>query len=267
MERSLRETRTEVDFIAALYKHNYPSQSESILDLRQSKATESAFRKYAPESAILHLATHGFFSAPEHMSALSPEMTTKHGKDRDAMFGNEREVVRGFSPGQLSGIVFAGANTPQQAMDPLRDREQPDDGILTADEIAFQRLEGVRLVVLSACETGLGEVAGGEGLLGIQRGFQVAGARTTIATLWKVDDRATRKMMEKFYTNLLVNKRSTLDSLRETQLWALNNQKEVFSGDTQRGIVRDNTPSSDSKIPSRLPPQYWAPFVLSGDWR
>ena len=264
---SLRETRTEVDFIAALYKHSYPSQSESILDLRQSEATESAFRKYAPECAVLHLATHGFFSAPEHKSALSPETTAERGKDRDAMFGNEREVVRGFSPGQLSGIVFAGANIPQQAMDPLRDREQPDDGIMTADEIAFQRLEGVRLVVLSACETGLGEVAGGEGLLGIQRGFQVAGARRTIATLWKVDDRATRKMMEKFYTNLLVNKLSTLDSLRETQLWALNNPKEVFSGDTQRGIFRDKTPSSDSKTPSRLPPQYWAPFVLSGDWR
>ena len=74
-------------------------------------------------------------------------------------------------------------------------------------------LENVDLVVLSACETGLGEVAGGEGLLGVQRAFQVSGARTTIASLWQVDDSATRILMERFYRNRWQEKMTKLDAL------------------------------------------------------
>ena len=165
------------------------------------------------------------------------------------MFGQEREVLRGHNPGQLSGIVFAGANRKPDAIDPLSNQDQPDDGIMTADEIAFLRLEGVRLAVLSACETGLGEVAGGEGLLGIQRGFQIAGARSIVASLWKVNDAATRRLMQEFYTNYLDKEMGMLDALRETQLWALKNPGEV-----PRGMIRE----SESETLTRLPPQYWA---------
>ncbi len=101
---------------------------------------------------------------------------------------------------------------------------------MTADEIAYLRLEGVRLAVLSACETGLGEVAGGEGLIGIQRAFQIAGARSTIASLWKVNDAATRRLMQEFYTNYLDKEMSVLDSLREAQLWAMKNPHEFLRG-------------------------------------
>src|SRR4029079_7751533 len=100
--------------------------------------------------------------------------------------------------GLLSGIVLAGANRPPEA--------GKDDGILTALEVAELDLRGTELVVLSACETGLGRVVGGEGLLGLQRAFQVAGARSVIASLWAVDDQATRNLMERFYQNLWVER-------------------------------------------------------------
>jgi CHAT domain-containing protein len=134
----------------------------------------------------------------------------------------------------------------------------PDDGILTAEEIGFLPLGGAQLVVLSACESGLGESAGGEGLLGIQRAFQVAGARTTIATLWKVNDEATRRIMEEFYRNYLEREMSPLEALRAAQLWALNNPQLVARG--------ADSPA-DAAMTSRLPPQFWAAFTLSGDWR
>ena len=114
------------------------------------------------------------------------------------------------------------------------------------------------LVVLSACETGLGEVAGGEGLIGIQRAFQVAGARTTIASLWNVDDEATRRLMETFYRNYWKKDLSKLDALRTAQLWLLNHPEVV------RGANRLDQESRGSK---RLSPRHWAAFILSGDWR
>ena len=134
----------------------------------------------------------------------------------------------------MSGLVFAGANQ----------LEQPDrhDGILTAAEIAFLPVEGVELVTLSACETGLGVSAAGEGLLGVQRAFQVSGARSTVATLWKVDDLATRRLMERFYDNLWDKKMSRLQALRGAQLWMLKSTEYAL-------------------------PVYWAAFQLSGDWR
>lgn len=114
-------------------------------------------------------------------------------------------------PGLLSGLVFAGVNR-------LKASGTDDDGIMTAEEISFLPLENTDLVVLSACETGLGKVAAGEGLLGIQGAFQVSGARSTIAALWKVDDRYTEAIMARFYGNYLEKKMSKLDSLREAQL-------------------------------------------------
>ena len=124
--------------------------------------------------------------------------------------------VSGLHPGLLSGLALAGANragTPAVADDP-----DADDGILTAEEIGSMNLEGVNLVMLSACETGLGKAAGGEGLLGLQRAFQSAGARTVVASLWKVDDDATRALMVEFYRNRWERRLSKLESLRQAQL-------------------------------------------------
>src|SRR5580698_602825 len=119
--------------------------------------------------------------------------------------------VTGYHPGLLSGIALAGANR----------RPTPigqDDGILTALEVAELDLSNVELAVLSACETGLGQVAGGEGLLGLQRAFQVAGAHSVVASLWKVDDERTRALMTGFYENLWRKNQSPAQALREAQL-------------------------------------------------
>ena len=126
-------------------------------------------------------------------------------------------------PALLSGIAFAGASRtgqPPAAVVRAAGREM-DDGILTALEVSELDLRNVELAVLSACETGLGRVAGGEGVLGLQRAFQTAGARASITSLWKVDDTATQILMTEFYTNLWQKKLGKLESLRQAQLTML----------------------------------------------
>jgi CHAT domain-containing protein len=211
--------------------------------LRGPGATEAAFREWAPRHQILHMATHGFFAPPQVKSALGP---APHAAESKAFGLFEKESISGFNPGLLSGIVLAGANKPLAV--------GREDGILTALEVSELDLGKVQLVVLSACETGLGQVAGGEGILGLQRSFQVAGAKTVVASLWGVDDDATRKLMERFYDNLWQKKLSKLEALRQAQL-------SMLRGELVRGVEVERTPDN------RLPPFYWAAFVLSGDWR
>ena len=107
------------------------------------------------------------FADPSKKSALSEAPAEDHGL---SMLVSREPVVRGFNPDLLSGLAFAGANRSPEA--------ERDDGILTAEEIVTLSLSGVDLVMLSACETGLGETAGVEGLLGVQRAFQVSGVGT-----------------------------------------------------------------------------------------
>ena len=114
------------------------------------------------------------------------------------------------------------------------------------------------MVVLSACETGLGEVAGGEGILGLQRAFHVAGARSAVASLWNQSDESIRVLMGRFYENLWGKGKSRLESLREAQLYMLREWR-------RRGLVpleKDQAAEGGG----RPPPLYWAGFVLSGDW-
>ena len=112
--------------------------------------------------------------------------------------------------------------------------------------------------MLSACETGLGKTAGGEGLLGLQRSFQAAGVRTVVASLWKVPDAATRDLMEHFYENHWRKNMGVLAALREAQL-------SMLREGGQRGMEFSAGQLPDKS--QRLPPFYWAAFVLSGDWR
>jgi CHAT domain-containing protein len=247
-------TESEVMFIKTRYQEVTKAPADHVAELRGEEATKAQFCLLAPQCSILHIATHGFFLTPEEPSARA---ATSQPRSTN-MFGDRLEEVRAQSPGLLSGLVLAGANDPPKMPKDLAElKSMPDDGYLTADEIAFLPLGGAQLVVLSACETGLGEVAGGEGLLGIQRAFQVAGARTTIATLWKVDDEVTRRIMEQFYKNYLEKGLSPSDALREAQLWALKTPDLIRGADAP-------TSQTDS---TRLPPKFWAAFTLSGDWR
>ncbi len=275
----LAGTGPEIDAIAQLFRSHGDSADQNLIELRQRDATESAFRAAASSAQWLHLATHGFFAPADKKNALSAAEIDKS-KSTLQMSGfddNKHQPFVGFSPGQLSGLVFAGANQPPQVIDPLAPDQSIDDGIMTADEIAYMQLENVELAVLSACETGLGETAGGEGILGLQRAFQVAGARTTVTSLWQVDDAATQALMIEFYRNLFERKLSKLESLRQAQLWLLNHPEAIAGVDltssaaTERGPERKIKITADTKTvadkPTRSLPAYWAAFQLSGDPR
>jgi CHAT domain-containing protein/tetratricopeptide (TPR) repeat protein len=247
----LEATREEVLAVRDSFQRRY--RKAPVTELRDDEATEAEVRKQAPRHRYLHFAVHGFFAPPELRSALAPAAERPGGPAAPGgdFFG--REGVTGFHPGLLSGLVLAGANGPA--------REGQDDGILTALEVAELDLHAVDLAVLSACETGLGEQAGGEGLLGLQRAFQVAGGRSVVASLWKVDDDATRKLMTRFYENLWDSQKplGKLEALRQAQLWMLHEGMK-------RGLVLLDEGDKAQK-PARTPPSYWAAFTLSGDWR
>lgn len=233
---SIRDTYEQVQSEAGV-------SSEGISLLRAGAATESAFRGQAPKHRFIHLATHGFFAPESLVSALAHR---EQGKRGGTTVDTNRFI--GFDPGLLSGLVLAGANNPAA---------DGDDGVLTALEVAEMDLSGVELAVLSACETGLGRVAGGEGLLGLQRSFQIAGAKSVVASLWKVDDAATSTLMGYFYQNRWAEGLETLEALRQAQLAILN------KGGRGKRITQADTESPDL----RTPPAEWAGFVLSGDWR
>jgi CHAT domain-containing protein len=225
------------------------------------EATESAFRRQAPTHRWLHVATHGFYDPPELHGPAAPakSLKPKDGAqldDDDTPSEFEHGGLAAYHPGLRSGIALAGANCKTV-------KPGQDDGILTALEVSALDLEEVELAVLSACETGLGATAGkaigGEGLLGLQRAFQVAGAKTVLAGLWSVPDRETMLLMQRFYQNMWNKKLPKGHALREAQIWMLKEAKP-------RGLDVEE-PDGKKPASNRLPPKYWAGFVLSGDWR
>jgi CHAT domain-containing protein/tetratricopeptide (TPR) repeat protein len=242
----LEKTGKEICAIEGYFRRRYPNDQVRVL--RKDEATEAEFRDEAPKHRWVHLATHGFFD---------PETLRKGFQDAS---GDSHFLNAMVHPGLLSGVALAGANRK------LKGKVAPgqDDGILTALEVAELDLSGTDLVVLSACETGLGERVGGEGVLGLQRAFQIAGARTVVASLWKVQDHTTRAVMGRFYENLWQKGMPKLEALREAQLWMLREGRAhglVPTSDT------DSKPSTNSNGQShRAPPRYWAAWSLSGAW-
>jgi CHAT domain-containing protein len=233
----------EVELIRKLYSELPGNKATDIQLLKQSEASEAAFRENAGKFRHIHVATHGFFAPVGAPAASSNEFPARMLEFQ----------ARGFNPDVLSGLAFAGAN--------LQPEPGKDDGILTAQEIAFLPLNGVDTAVLSVCESGLGSSTGGEGLISVQRAFQISGVRTTVASLWEVDDRVTQFLMERFYRNLWEMKMSRLDALRDAQLYLLKNPQKV--SELLRSIKRPEQPQKFSD----LSPFHWAAFTLSGDWR
>jgi CHAT domain-containing protein/Tfp pilus assembly protein PilF len=240
-------TGVEIRQIEQLFQKTYPGAAARLLE--GPAATEGAVRIEAPGSRFLHLATHGFFAPPRLRSALAAAagQAGPRGPDLFSQGG-----ISGAHPGLLSGLVLAGANHkagPDQ-----------DDGILTGLEVAALDLGEVEVAVLSACETGLGKETAGEGLLGLQRAFQVAGARSVVASLWQVDDKATQRLMTLFYDNLWLKKLSRLEALRQAQLALLKGTDGEGQG---RGPDMAQTKVTESEV--RAPPRLWAAWILSGD--
>jgi CHAT domain-containing protein/tetratricopeptide (TPR) repeat protein len=215
-----------------------------VLLLRGAEAGAARLLAELPRARWAHLATHGFFADARFRSVLRLSAA-----DYERGRRGERVGVGARNPLVLSGLVLAGANRPGA----------PGRGILTAEAIAGLDLGGLELAVLSACETGLGEVAGGEGVFGLQRGFHAAGARAVVASLWQVDDAATARLMDLFYDNLWRKKLPRLEALRRAQLALLHGS----GGGPGRG-PGDETPSGAEGL-SRAPPRLWAAWVLSGD--
>jgi CHAT domain-containing protein/Tfp pilus assembly protein PilF len=181
---------------------------------------------------LLHIATHGFFLAdqqqpPPQTGAPGPQLP---GAASGSSFLRPPPAM-GENPLLRSGLALAGANQ--------RD-EGAEDGILTALEMAGLDLSGTQLVVLSACDTGLGTVANGEGVYGLRRAVVMAGAEAQLTSLWKVSDEVTRKLMESYYRRLIAGEGRS-EALRAVQLEMLE--------DTWRRH-----------------PYYWASFLPIGAW-
>jgi len=157
---------------------------------------------------VLHLATHGFF-LPEQKAEPLEHQSVLQG---DAAWWSRLAHLE--NPLLRSGLALAGANTARRGGALPNEAE---DGLLTAADVTALDLIGTQLVVLSACETGLGEIRVGEGVFGLRRAFSVAGAQTVVMSLWKVPDEQTRALMQDFYLRLQAGEgRAT--ALREAQL-------------------------------------------------
>ncbi len=242
---ALPGTRTEIVTIADSFEQQFPDAK--IKKLRDANATKDEVVSQIDRFRYVHFATHGFFATNQFQMAIS---TPSRGQSPGAKSPYSQQDLSKLNPGLLSGLVLAGANRPPQ--------DGKDDGILTALEVGSLDLRNVDLATLSACETGLGQTAGGEGILGLQRAFQISGAKSVMATLWKIHDDASRSLMIDFYENLWRKKMSKVEALRQAQLTMLREG-------IKRGLeLPDDQPPDKAH---RLPPYYWAPFVLSGDWR
>ena len=163
-----------------------------------SNASEEAFKALSGSHPnVLHIATHGFFWPQEEAERKDYFM---------ASFMANNKVSRYVSSMERAGLLFAGANV---AMTGHRDElpSNVEDGVLSAQEISTMDLYGTDLVVLSACETGQGDLEG-DGVYGLQRAFKLAGVQTIIMSLWKVNDAATQMLMTEFYSHWIVNKMS-----------------------------------------------------------
>jgi CHAT domain-containing protein len=169
-------------------------------------------KKSAPK--ILHLATHGFFLNDQELSNL-PAYPMARGFDTFSLMPVKQNgiKVRIENPMLRSGFVLAGANRSLQITD-----KQMEDGIVTAEEILGLRLRGTDMVVLSACDTGLGDVKTGEGVFGLRRAFDQAGAKSLIMSLWAVPDKETRELMVEFYNNIIKRNMNRCQALRQAAL-------------------------------------------------
>ncbi|MGB6300845.1 MAG: CHAT domain-containing tetratricopeptide repeat protein, partial [Rivularia sp. (in: cyanobacteria)] len=196
-----------------------------------TKATESAIKQLKTPS-ILHLATHGFFLPDEEIKPVSPAINQLNNQLNQPQYLNlENPLLR-------SGLALAGFNNRQNK----QSNNNTEDGVLTALEVAGLNLRGTELVVLSACETGVGDVKTGDGVYGLRRALVIAGSQTQLLSLWLVADDGTKDLMVEYYQKIKAGK-GRHQALREVQLEFLNSNTEYQH------------------------PYFWASFIPSGNWK
>lgn len=193
--------------------------------LARARATKTALQQITAPS-ILHIATHGFFLED---TTPTGDNTRKASVPKDV--ANPADAALLKDPLLRSGLIFAGFN---------QHKNSEDNGVLTAKEAASLDLWGTKLVVLSACDTGVGEVKNGDGVYGLRRALVLAGAETQVMSLWPVDEIASREWMTTYYTGLKQGL-GRGEALRQVQVKML--QKK-----------------------NRQHPFYWAGFIQSGEW-
>lgn len=209
-------TKAEEEALSKLIKEQWKWDIDSFLE---TNATEASVNE-VDSPGVLHLATHGFFLPRAGRS----DALQRGQRYWDAGSGGQRATpLEAFSdvvldnPMYRSGVALTGAESTLKSWGAGTVLDTANDGILTADEMAQLDLEGTWMVVLSACETGLGEARAGEGVLGMRRGLSQAGAQHLLLTLWPVADRETALFMMDFYTNLKAGKNSPIETAARVQ--------------------------------------------------
>ncbi|MFT7480333.1 MAG: hypothetical protein ACI80N_003641 [Gammaproteobacteria bacterium] len=221
--QKLLQARYEAEATADLFEEAFDVEPAL---LTKKKTTKAALFEAAAGKRYLHLATHGWF-APESVRSTEDALPVGLGVARMGI----EERVSGLAPMTLCGLALAGANKGRDSLGRV-------PGILTAEELCALDLSQCELAVLSACETNVGIRRAGQGIQSLQSALYAAGARTSITSLWKVDDAATRRLMEVFYTNLWIEGMGKAEALWEA-----------------KQALRDEG----------HPPAHWAGWVLTGD--
>ena len=214
-------TAAEVRAIIGVYQQTNPTRPATVLE--GTKATKAAFLEQTSKASVLHLATHAYFAGED--------CTPAGLVSEQRRIGTQPPAFLGYNPLLLAGIALTGANERDKA-----------NGIMTALEVTSLDLRGTSLVVLSACDTGLGTTVRGQELLGLRWAFAYAGARHLVTSLWSVPDAETATLMTHFYTALWEKGLSVSEALRVAQL-------EMLKAARARG---DSAPHT------------WGAFVASG---
>lgn len=228
--RRLPLSREEVETIYSLTGHE-----KSELYTGKSASEKVLARINSPR--ILHLATHGFFMSDIELTGIGDDMIGMKRKNRSRMeYSSMGPTER--NPLLRSGIALAGANHALQY-----GIMETNDGIVTADQILGLQLRGTDMVVLSACETGLGEVQAGEGVYGLRRAFSQAGAKSLIMSMWAVPDIESKELMIEFYRQVLSGM-NRCQALRQAALKEMDTVSQRYGGKN---------------------PLFWGAFVFMGD--
>lgn len=236
----LKGTREE---IAAIGEVIPKAQTRAILG---EEALEEVVKSEFQQAAVIHIATHGYFA-----DEIDEVLTSDVARGDSLEPRQTSTTLSGRNPLLQCGLTLAGCNSDVWLDVDGLPLDGAQDGYLSAEEIMGMELGRARLVVLSACETGLGSIGSGEGVFGLQRALHISGVKSTIASGWKVDDRATQLLMTEMYHKMFDEGLSPADSLHAAQIRVLR-QFNRATGQLEEGLTQTAAP------------YYWAAFSLSG---
>jgi CHAT domain-containing protein len=204
----LPDTKEEADNIEKILGER---SGQKVRNYQDQKALEEIlFSVESPK--VLHLATHGYFLKDEEAKEVLGEGFDTEEVENIPTAGIENPMLR-------SGIVLAGVNTSL--------KEGRDDGLVSAEKILGLRLKGTDMVVLSACETGVGDVKNGEGVFGLKRAFILSGSKTVVMSLWSVPSKETTELMTHFY-KLWSDGKKKAEALRQAKMEMMRKKQSPF---------------------------------------